>query len=57
MIFFQEYLGTQDLIHYWTAAYRRILQIAPTDKMFRGKEKKHCMRAAEGLYLDKLETG
>ena len=42
-----------DLIHYWTAAYRRILQIDPQTKCSEEKEKKHCMKAAEGLYLDK----
>ena len=41
-----------DLTPYWTAAYRRILQIEPQTKCAEEKENNHCMKAAEGLYLD-----
>lgn len=41
-----------DLVHYWTAAYRRILQIDPQTNCTEEKEKNYCVMAAEGLYLD-----
>ena len=41
-----------DLNHYWTAAYRRILQLEPQTNCAEEEEKKYCMNAAEGLYLD-----